>query len=80
MHKDIFIDRYKQSDVEKDYKNFVEKIKELKPYIIKFKEYSIIKKKIHPFNYMVYGPSHYLIIVITHDEYTFSINNGIWQA
>lgn len=67
MHKDIFIDGYKQSNIIKDHKNFLKKIEELKPYIIKFVENNIMKKKIYLPDCIVYGSSYHSIIIINYD-------------
>ncbi len=40
MRNNIFIDGYKQSDIVEDCKNFLGKMKELKPYMVEFKENS----------------------------------------
>lgn len=45
--KDIFVDRYEQVDIVKDYKYFLTKIEELKPYMIEFDKFSIIKPKVY---------------------------------
>lgn len=76
----MFIDGHKQSDVVKDYKNFLKKIEELKPYKIQFEEDGIIKAKTYLSDCAVGGPNQHPIIVITHDECTFSTNNGIQKA
>lgn len=53
IYKDIFLDKYKQSDMVEDYINFLKKIKKLKLYMIKFNKNDIIKLKIYFFNYIV---------------------------
>lgn len=53
--KDIFVNRYKQSNIIKDLANFLKKIEELKPYTIKFNQNNIMKSKIYPFNYAIEG-------------------------
>ena len=50
VYKDEFINGYKRLDVIKDCKNFLKKIKELKPYIVEFEEDGVIKVKTYPFN------------------------------
>lgn len=45
MKKNIFVDKYKWSDIIKDYKRFVNKIKELKSYLIEFNKDDTIKNK-----------------------------------
>ncbi len=46
--KDVFIDRHECLDVLKDQNNFLSRIEDLKPYMIKFYENSAMKPKIHP--------------------------------
>ena len=48
ISKDIFIDVYKQSDLVKNCANFFKVIKELKPYMIKFKLDRTMKPMIYP--------------------------------
>lgn len=47
------MDRYKQSNVVKDYANFLKKMEELKSYIVKFYDDGAIKPKIYPFNCII---------------------------
>lgn len=47
MHKDIFIDRYKQSNIVEDYKVFLKQIKKLKPYIIEFEKNGVMKPRVY---------------------------------
>lgn len=47
MCKTVFIDRYEHSDIVKDWNNFLIKMENLKPYIVKFKEDNKIKPKIY---------------------------------
>lgn len=74
--KNVFIDRFKQSDIMEDYKNFLKKIEKLKPYMIEFEEKSIMKIKIYLFDYIIYSNDHCLIIII-YDMYIFFANNRI---
>lgn len=53
LHKDVFIDRYKQLNIVEDYKVFLNKIKEFKPWIIKFNKNDIIKFKTYLSDYIV---------------------------
>lgn len=75
--KNIFVDRHKQCDIVKDYKNFFKKIKELKSYIIKFEENKIMKLKIYPFNCIFGRDNYYLIVMITYNKYTFFANSRV---
>lgn len=51
----MFIDRHKQSDIIKDYKNFSKKFEKLKLYMIEFEKDDVIKEKIYLFDYIVKG-------------------------
>lgn len=53
IYKNIFIDKYKQSNIIKVYKIFWNKIKKLKLYIVKFNKNNIIKPKIYSSNYAI---------------------------
>ena len=55
VHKDVFIDGHKRSDVVKDRKVFLEKMEELKPYMVKFDENGAMKPKVYPLNYVLGG-------------------------
>lgn len=77
MHKDAFINEYKRSNVIKDCENFLKKIEELKPYMIKFKKNVVIKTKIYIFDCKEKRLNLCPIIIIIHDKCIFSINNSI---
>lgn len=77
MRENIFVDRHEQSDVIEDWKNFPYKIEELKPYIVKFDENGAIKPKIYSEDCTIGGNNWRLVIVITHNKCTFSVNNRI---
>lgn len=55
MKKNIFINRYKQSDMIEDYKRFLNKMKDLKLYLVEFNEYDTIKNKTYLLNYVIEG-------------------------
>ena len=55
-------------------------MEELKPYTVEIEENGAMKPKIYPSDCAVGGNDRRPIIVITHDEYTFSSNNGIRRA
>lgn len=80
MCKDVFIDRHKQLDVVEDCKNFLKKIEELKLYMFEFEKNVVIKDKIYLSDYTIHGNDYHLMIIITHDKYTFPANNRIWKA
>ena len=73
--KDVFVDRHEQSDVVEDCANFLKKMEELKPYMVKFFEDSAMKPKVYPSDCAVGGENRQPIIVITHDECIFSAND-----
>lgn len=75
----MFIDRHKQSDIIKDYKNFSKKIKKLKLYIIEFEKDDIIKKNIYLLDCIVKSEKQRLIIIIIYNKYLFSTNNSIYK-
>ena len=52
-------------------------MEELKPYIVKFNKYGTIKAKDYSSHCVVGGEEQRPIIIITHDECTFSANNNI---
>ena len=78
--KDIFIDGYKQLDVVEDCKNFLKKMEKLKPYMVKFEENGAMKAKIYSSDCAVGKTNRHPIMLITHDECTFSANDGIQKA
>lgn len=53
IYKNVLITRYKHSNMIKNYNKFLIKIENLKSYIVKFEENSVIKPKIYLFNYVV---------------------------
>lgn len=53
MCKDVFIDRHKRSNVIKDWDNFLIKIEDFKPYMIKFEKDVEIKPKVYLSNYKI---------------------------
>lgn len=63
-----------------DRKKFLSTIKDLEPYLVEFEENGSIKTKEYPDDCAVGGDKCYLVIIITHDEYTFSANGRIWKA
>lgn len=64
----------------KNYKNILTKMKKFKLYIVKFEKNSVIKNKIYLSDFAIYNNDCYLIIIITHNKYTFSANNRIQKA
>ena len=76
VRKDVFIDGHERPDVVEDWNCFLTKMEELKPYMIEFNENSAMKAKNYPDDCAVGGEERRPIIVITHDECTFSANDG----
>lgn len=80
VHKDVLIDGYEKSDIIEDRKVFLNKIEELKPYIVEFDEDGVIKPKVCPFDCAIEGNNQQLLIVITHNKYTFFTNDRIQKV
>lgn len=80
MKKDIFVDEHKWLNVMKDRKRFLNKIKEFKYYLVKFDKNGKMKDKIYLLCYIVGVKNRQLVIIIIHNEYSFSINDSIWKA
>lgn len=76
----MFIDGYEPSNIVEDCEVFSNKMKELKPYIVKFDENNIMKPKTYPPNYIVGDNYWQSIFVITYNIYIFSTNNSIQKA
>lgn len=77
MRKDIFIDGYEQSNIIKDCKNFLTKMKYLKSYMVNLEENSAIKNKINFSDYAVHSLNCQSILIITHNKYKLSANDKI---
>lgn len=77
LRKEVFVDGHERSDIVEDRKNFLKKMEELKPYMVTFEENGTMKPKIYPPDCAVGGDNRRPIIVITHDECTFSANDGV---
>lgn len=80
VRKDVFIDGHERPDVVEDRNKFLQKMEELKPYLVEFKKDGTMKEKIYPSDCAVDGEERRPVIVITHDECTFSANNRIRKA
>lgn len=79
MQKDVFIDGYKPSDIIKDQKNFLQKIK-LKSYKEGFDKNGAMKSKIYLVNCIVEEINWQLVIIITYNKCIFSVNNKLQKA
>lgn len=80
MKKDIFFDIYKRSDIIEDCKWFLNKMGELKPYLVEFNGDGARKDEIYPPDCIVGGEDCWPVIIITYDKYTFFANDGICKA
>lgn len=80
MKKNVFVDDYKWSDMVKDCKKFLNKIEELKLYLVEFHEDGTMKNKMYPPAYAVRSENCQSIIIIIYDEYIFLANDGICKA
>lgn len=80
MKKDVFVDGHERSDVVADRQNFLNKMESLQPYFVEFEADGTIKSKEYPSDCVVGGDQRRPVIVITHDECTFSANDGKRRA
>ena len=80
VRKDVFVDGHERSDVVEDRTHFLKKMEELKLYMVEFNEDGTMKPKVYPSDCAVEGENRRPIIVITHDECTFSANDGVPKA
>ena len=80
VRKDVFINTHERSDVMEDRKNLLGRMEELKLYMVEFEKNGVMKEKIYLPDCAVHSPNRHPIIVLTHDGYTFSANNGIRKA
>lgn len=58
------MDKHEQSNVVKDHKNFLRKMEELKPYMVKFNGFGVIKSKVYPPNCTIKGDNQQRVIII----------------
>lgn len=80
VRKNVFVDGHKRSDVMEDRVNFLRRMEDLKRYIVKFDTDGAMKPKVYRSDCAVGGEDHRSIIVITHDECTFSANDRARKA
>lgn len=76
----MFIDGHEQSDVVEDRSSFLKCMEDLKPYMAEFEEDGTMKPKVYPPGCIIGSEDYRPIIVIIHDECTFSANDGIQRA
>ena len=72
----MFIDGHERTNVVEDQKAFLKTMSDLEPYLVEFDLERNIKNKIYPDDCQVGGTNRQPVIVITHDECTFSANDG----
>jgi hypothetical protein len=80
VKKNVFIDGHERPDVVQDQNAFVQTLETLAEYLDEFDEDGTIKDKVYPPGCEVYGSESRPVILITHDEATFSANDGIRKA
>lgn len=80
IKKDVFIDGHERLDVVEDRNKFLKMMEELKPFIVEFESNGSMKPKKYPPGCIVGGDKRHPIIVITHNECTFSANDGKRRA
>lgn len=80
VYKDLFINENERPDVVEDCNVFLEKIEQLKPYMVEFDKNKAMKPKVSTSNCAVGDNNWRPIIVITNDECTFFANNGIQKT
>lgn len=80
IKKNVFIDRYEWPNMVENCKKFLSIIKNLKLYLVEFKEDGSMKIKNYPDDCIVREDKPYLIIVTTYKKCTFFANNKIWKA
>lgn len=76
VQKGVFIDGHEREDVVEHRETFLEEMRLLLPYLVEFSEDDSILEKDYLDDCAVGGPDRRPIIMITHDESTFSANDG----
>lgn len=71
VNKDVVVDVHEQLDVVRIWKRFLNKIEELKPYLVKFNKDGIMKNKMYPSNYRVKDENCWPVFIIIHNDYIF---------
>lgn len=77
IKRNIFVDGHKQPDMVEDRRKISKYNKDLKPYLVEFKEKGLMKTKKYPDDYAIEEDKYCLVIVITHDKCIFFANDGI---
>lgn len=76
IKKCVFLDEHERLDMIEYRTQFVNKLEVIGPYLLEFRDDGSMEKKVYPSNCTVNGPNKRPVILITHDESTFSANNG----
>lgn len=80
--KNVFINGHERPDMIEDWRHFLEVIEELELYLVEFDKTGQMIPKIYPSDCKVGANKRQPIIIITHDQCTFSSNKGSrfrWQ-
>lgn len=80
VKKDVFVDGHKRSDVVENRQNFLKRMEDLQSYLVEFESDGTMKAKEYPSDCTVGGRQRRPVIIITHDECTFSANDGKQRA
>lgn len=65
INKYVFVNKYKQLNIIETCKKFLNIMKNLKPYLVKFEENELIKAKNYLDNCIIKKDIHHFIIIIT---------------
>lgn len=76
IKKDVFVDGHERANVVEDSRVFLKTMLDLDPYLVEFDFKGNMKNKVYPNDCQVGVADRRRGIVITHDEYTFSANDG----
>ncbi len=76
----MFFDGYEREDVVEYRETFLSEMKSLLPYFVEFSDDGSILPKVYPNDCEVGGSDQRPILMITHDESTFSANDGRWKV
>ena len=76
VQKGVFFDGHEREDVVEYREEFLDEMKKLLPYLVEFSEDGSMISKEYPEDCAVGGPNRRPVIMITHDESTFSANDG----
>lgn len=76
VDKNVFVDGHERPNVVEDRKHFLKVMEEMEPYLVRFDQEGKMISKIYPSDCEMGGNERRPVIVITHDECTFSLNDG----